>query len=144
MEVEGIWVLTPVIMRTQKISYLLLPPPPLCSHLMSRQPRLHTTMNSKNNDATYVMRLGILLYNCLVRLQALKDKKGLNMKGALSMGGQKAPKAAQEDHQKHPSHKVRCMPACIWFGNPTPMLNEDALSHWLGRDNVGYATIEGN
>ena len=24
------------------------------------------------------------------------------------------------------------------------MLNEDALSHWLGRDNVGYATIEGN
>ena len=24
------------------------------------------------------------------------------------------------------------------------MLNEDALSHWLGRDNVGYAMIEGN
>ena len=23
------------------------------------------------------------------------------------------------------------------------MLNEDARSHWLGRDNVGYATIEG-
>ena len=24
------------------------------------------------------------------------------------------------------------------------MLNEDAKSHWLGRDNVGYATIKGN
>ena len=24
-----------------------------------------------------------------------------------------------------------------------PMLNEDVRSHWLGRDNVGYATIEG-
>ena len=24
------------------------------------------------------------------------------------------------------------------------MLNEDTLSHWLGRDNVGYAMVEGN
>ena len=24
-----------------------------------------------------------------------------------------------------------------------PMLDEDARSHWLGRDNVGYATIKG-
>ena len=24
-----------------------------------------------------------------------------------------------------------------------PMLNEDTRSHWLGRDNVGYAMIEG-
>ena len=24
-----------------------------------------------------------------------------------------------------------------------PILNEDTRSHWLGRDNVGYATIEG-
>ena len=24
-----------------------------------------------------------------------------------------------------------------------PMLNEDARSHWLGRDNMGYAKIEG-
>ena len=24
------------------------------------------------------------------------------------------------------------------------MLNKDALSHWLGRDNVGYAIVEGN
>ena len=24
------------------------------------------------------------------------------------------------------------------------MLNKDAKSHWLGRDNVGYATIKGN
>ena len=24
------------------------------------------------------------------------------------------------------------------------MLNEDTLSHWLGRDNVEYAMIEGN
>ena len=24
-----------------------------------------------------------------------------------------------------------------------PVLNEDARSHWLGRDNVGYTTIEG-
>ena len=27
--------------------------------------------------------------------------------------------------------------------NLTPVLNEDTRSHWLGRDNVGYATIEG-
>ena len=27
--------------------------------------------------------------------------------------------------------------------NLMPMLNEDARSHWLGRDNVRYATIEG-
>ena len=27
--------------------------------------------------------------------------------------------------------------------NLTPVLNEDARSCWLGRDNVGYATIEG-
>ena len=24
-----------------------------------------------------------------------------------------------------------------------PLLNEDARSHWLGRDNMGYATIKG-
>ena len=32
----------------------------------------------------------------------------------------------------------------IRSGNPTPMLNKDAMSHWLGRDNVGYTTIKGN
>ena len=31
----------------------------------------------------------------------------------------------------------------IGLEEPTPDLNSDALSCWLGRDNVGYAKIEG-
>ena len=38
---------------------------------------------------------------------------------------------------------MRCAASCIRPENLTPMLNKDARSHWLGRDNVGYATIEG-
>ena len=40
---------------------------------------------------------GHFTHNCPVRLQALKEKKGLNVKGALSMGGwkpQRQPKRA--------------------------------------------------
>ena len=55
-----------------------------------------------------------------------------------------APKVAQKGCRKCSSHKVRCMAMRIWSGNPTPMLNEDAKSHWLGRDNVGYITIKVN
>ena len=54
-----------------------------------------------------------------------------------------APKAAQWGHRKHSSHKVRCAASHIQPENLTPMLNKDARSHWLGRDNVGYATIKG-
>ena len=54
-----------------------------------------------------------------------------------------APKAAQKGHRRQLSHKVRCTAAHIHSENLMPMLNEDARSHWLGRDNVGYATIEG-
>ena len=54
-----------------------------------------------------------------------------------------APKAAQQGCGKHSSHKVRCVVSHIQPENLVPLLNEDARSHWLGRDNVGYATIEG-
>ena len=54
-----------------------------------------------------------------------------------------APKTAQKGHGKCSSQKVRCVAACIHPEDLMPMLNEDARSHWLGRDNVGYATIEG-
>ena len=54
-----------------------------------------------------------------------------------------APKAARQGHTKHSSRKVRCAVLRIQPENLTPMLNEDARSHWLGRDNVGYAMIEG-
>ena len=54
-----------------------------------------------------------------------------------------APKAAQQGHGRHSSCKVRCVVSHIWPENLTPVLNEDARSHWLGRDNMGYAMIEG-
>ena len=38
---------------------------------------------------------------------------------------------------------MRCVALCICPDNLTPISNEDARSHWLGRDNVGYATIKG-
>ena len=53
------------------------------------------------------------------------------------------PKAAQWGHGKHSSQKVRCMASHIWPKNLMPMLNKDARSHWLGRDNMGYAMIKG-
>ena len=34
--------------------------------------------------------------------------------------------------------------SALQLGNLTLMLNEDALSCWLGRDNVGYTMIKGN
>ena len=54
-----------------------------------------------------------------------------------------APKAARWGHIRHSSHKVRCMASHIQPENLTTMLNEDARSCWLGRDNVGYAMITG-
>ena len=101
-------------------------------------------MSSRNSDATLVTRLGTFHANCPVQLQALKDKKGLNSRGALSGGGwrpQKQPERATEDASPT---KVRCVAVCIWSENLTPMLSEDARCHWLGRDNVGYAMIKGN
>ena len=86
---------------------------------------------------------GHFLWDCPVCLKALKDKKGLNLKGVLNTGGQKPQKQPDGGHRKHSSHKVRCVASCIWPENLTPVLNEDARSHWLGRDNVGYAMIEG-
>ena len=83
-------------------------------------------------------------HNCPVQLQALKDKKGLNLKGALSAGVWKPPKAAQKGCRRCPSHTVRCTAMCICLENLMPMLNKDAKSHWLERDNIGYAMIEGN
>ena len=54
-----------------------------------------------------------------------------------------APKAARQGRTKHSSRKVRCAASRIRPENLTPVLNEDARSCWLGRDNMGYATIEG-
>ena len=54
----------------------------------------------------------------------------------------RSPKAAQKDHGRH-SWKVRCMAVHMHSKNLTPILNEDARSCWLGRDNVGYAMIKG-
>ena len=54
-----------------------------------------------------------------------------------------APKAAQKGCRKCSSQKVRCMASHIHPENMTTVLNEDARSHWLGRDNVGYAMIKG-
>ena len=96
-------------------------------------------MNSRSRDATPVMRLATFSCNCPVCLQALKDKKDLNSKGALSVGVTEAPKATQKGHGRCLSLKVRCTTACIHSENLMPMLNEDARSHWLGRDNMGYA-----
>ena len=52
------------------------------------------------------------------------------------------PKAAQKGCRRCPSHKVRC--TATHLKNLTPVLNKDNRSHWLGRDNIGYATIKGN
>ena len=81
--------LTQMIMRARTLHH-----PPLlpCSHCTSRQPILHTTMNSRSSGATPVTKQGISHADCPVRLKALKDKKGLNLKGAPNMGGQKPPK----------------------------------------------------
>ena len=76
----------------------------------------------------------------LVCLKALKDKKGLNLKGAPNTGGQKPPK---QGHRRHSSWKVRCVASHIQPKNLMPILNENVRSCWLGRDNVGYTTIEG-
>ena len=54
------------------------------------------------------------------------------------------PKAAQKGHGKCPSCKVRCAAMHIQLRNLTPVLKKDTKSHWLGRDNVGYAMIKGN
>ena len=87
--------------------------------------------------------MGHFSQDCPVCLKALKDKKGFKLKGGTKHGRTEAPKAARWGHRKHSSHKVRCVASHIRPENLTPMLNEDARSHWLGRDNVGYATIEG-
>ena len=77
--------------------------------------------------------------DCPVWLQALKDKKGLNSKGVLSVGVWKPQKGCR----KCLSCKVRCVAAHIHSENLMPVLNEDTRSCWLGRDNVGYAMIKG-
>ena len=64
------------------------------SHHMSRQLGLHTIMNSRKNDVTPVMRLGtspmqLPSPDC----KSLKDKKGLNVKGALNAWEDGSPKS---------------------------------------------------
>ena len=75
--------------------------------------------------------------------QGPEGLEGFKLKGGTEHGRTEAPKAARWGCTKHSSHKVRGTVSCIWPENLTPMLNEDTRSHWLGRDNVGYATIEG-
>ena len=74
----------------------------------------------------------------------LKGWEGFKLKRDTKCGRMEAPKAAQKGHRRCLSHKVRCVAMHIQLGNPMPMLNKDARSHWLGRDDMGYATIKGN
>ena len=48
---------------------------------------------------------GHLSQDCPVHLQALKDKKGLNSKGALNTGGQKPPKQPKRAMEGTPHRK---------------------------------------
>ena len=48
---------------------------------------------------------GHFSWDCLVHLKALKDKKGLNSKGALSTGGQKPPKQPEGAVEGTPPRK---------------------------------------
>ena len=48
---------------------------------------------------------GHFSWDCLVRLKALKDKKGLNSKGALNVGGQKPPKQPKRATEGTPPGK---------------------------------------
>ena len=86
---------------------------------------------------------GHFSHDCPVWLQALKDKKGLNSKGVPSAGVWKPQKPAQKGCRKCLTRKVKCAAVCICSENLMPVLNEDARSHWLGRDNMGYAMIKG-
>ena len=56
-----------------------------------------------------------------------------------------SPKSSPKGLQKVPLPQSKmCAAMCIHSENLMPMLNEDARSHWLGRDNIGYAMIKGN
>ena len=68
------------------------PLPLPCSHRTSRQPALRTTMNSRSSGATPVTKQDTFCGDCPVHLKALKDKKGLNLKGVPNTGGRKPPK----------------------------------------------------
>ena len=72
-----------------------------------------------------------------------EGQERFKLKGGTEFGRTEAPKAAQKGCGRHPSQKVICMAVHMCSKNLTPMLNENARSHWLGRDNMGYATIEG-
>ena len=48
---------------------------------------------------------GHFSWDCPVRLKALKDKKGLNLKGALNMGGWKPPKQPDGAVESTPAAK---------------------------------------
>ena len=76
-------------------------------------------------------------------LEGPKGQEGFKLKGDTEYRRMEAPKAAQRGHRRHSSHKVRCVALCIQPEDITPILNEDARSHWLGRDNVEYAMIKG-
>ena len=82
-------VLTRMIMRAQTLHHLPLLP---CFHCTSRQPTLHTTMNSRSSGATPVTKQDTSHGTALSASRLLKDKKGLNSKEALNMGGRKPPK----------------------------------------------------
>ena len=72
---------------------------------MSRQPVLCTTMNSRSSGATPVTKQGISCGTAPVCLKALKDKKGLNLKGVPNMGGQKPPKQPDRAVESTPPTK---------------------------------------
>ena len=79
---------------TTRVRTLHHPLPLPCSHRMSRQPALHTTMNSRSSGATLVTKQDTSHGIAPVHLKALKDKKGLNSKGGTEHRRTEAPKAA--------------------------------------------------
>ena len=68
------------------------------------------------------MRLGHFSHDCPVCLQALKDKKDLNSKGAPNAGGQKPLKQPERAMESAPPRKVRCTASCICPENLMPVL----------------------
>ena len=100
-------------------------------------------MNNRSSDATLVTKRDTSHGIALSASRPSRIRRVLNLKGGTEHGRTEAPEAARWGHTKHSSRKVKCAASRIRPENLTPVLNEDARSRWLGRDNVGYATIEG-
>ena len=66
------------------------------------------------------------------------------MQRGLQTWEDRSPKSSPKGLQKVPLPQSEMRGNVHTVGNLTPVLNEDTKSHWLGRDNVGYAMIKEN